>query len=94
MANNTNDPQFLGGGPKFNRVGAQPPDAEPSPTAAAAPAFPIRRLITALVVLLLIGLLYWITTVPKGLVHVGGHGGISPDAQPAAPGSEGGPSSP
>ena len=77
MADNKQEPQFLGGGPKFNRAGAQPPDTEPA-TVTPAPAFRWRNLVIALVALLLIGLLYWITTGPNGLVHVGGHGGTSP----------------
>ena len=32
MADNKQEPQFLGGGPKFNRAGAQPPDTEPTHT--------------------------------------------------------------
>ncbi|MBV9850885.1 MAG: hypothetical protein JO250_14530 [Armatimonadetes bacterium] len=84
MANDKQEPQFLGGGPKFNRVGSQPPDAEPVTVRSAAPAYRKRSLIIALIVIVLIGLLYWITNGPNGLTHVGGRGGTSPNARPTA----------
>ena len=87
MADDKQEPQFLGGGPKFNRVGAQPQDGAPAPGVPAAPSLRPRSLIIALVVVLLMGLLYWITSGPSGLVHVGGHAGTSPDARPTAPDS-------
>ena len=90
MADNKQEPQFLGGGPKFNRAGAQPPDTEPA-AITPAPAFRPRNLVIALVALLLIGLLYWITTGPNGLIQVHGHGGTSPGARPTPPDSDTGP---
>ena len=94
MADNKQEPQFLGGGPKFNRAGAQPPDEEASESPPAAPAFRMRNLLIALVALLLIGLLYWITAGPNGTTHVTSHGGTSPDKRPTAPDSDSGPSNP
>ena len=92
MTDNKQEPQFLGGGPKFNRAGAQPPDAEQSETApSATPTYPIRSLLIVLAVIALIGLLYWITTGPNGLIHVGGHGGTSPNARPTPTDSSAGP---
>ena len=93
MADKKQEPQFLGGGPKFNRAGAQPPVSEPVPPPTAAPTFPVRSLLIAVIVVALIGLLYWITTGPNGVVHTSGHGGTSPNARPTAPDGDSGASS-
>ena len=76
MPDNKQEPQFLGGGPRFNQAGALPPDTEPA-TDTAAPPFPWRNLAIALVALLLVALLYWITIGPSGMVHVSGRGGAA-----------------
>ena len=96
MADNKHEPQFLGGGPKFNRVGTQPADAdsEPASLLPARPAYRTRSIVTIVLVIVLVGLLYWITTGPNGLIHVGGHGGTSPDARPTVPESSSGSPSP
>ncbi len=91
MADNNQQPQFLGGGPKFNRAGAQPPAVEVSAVPAAAPPNRARTWLIVAAVLILIGALYAIENWSGGLHHITGRGGISPTQHTTGPQTDPGP---
>ena len=94
MAENNQQPQpnFLGGGPKFNRAGAQPPEAEVTAVPEAPPPNRTRTRLIVVMLLVLIGVLYLIIVGPNGQSPTprGGQG-ISPTQHTTGPTSDTGP---
>jgi hypothetical protein len=92
MADNNQQPQpqsqFLGGGPKFNRAGAQPPDVEVSAVPVAPPPNRTRTWLIVIALLVLVGVLYGLEAGllgPNGLTQKSGQGGISPTQHTTGP---------
>lgn len=82
-----NNGGFLGGGPQFNKVGASvTDDGTPEavvPTQSIQP-YHIRNLVIALIVLVMIGVLFFISD-PGGIIHKGGHAAQPRQDMPAPP---------
>lgn len=85
MANDDPQPQFLGGGPKFNQAGSEPKTEEIADITPAPPPYQARARIIIIALLLLIGLLYAVMVGPNGLTVIQGHGGISPEQHTTGP---------
>ena len=80
MADRKPNGEFLGGGPRFNSVGASnrqdPAEAALPPARAASP----TRWIVLVLVLLLLAVAIYLSGGGWGVTHVGGrHGGVSAD---------------
>jgi hypothetical protein len=92
MAKNNQQPQFLGGGPKFNAAGAQPPAKEVTEVPEAPPPNRMRTWLIVILLIVLIGILYAIIVGPNGLTVKSGRGaGISPTQHTTGPDDSGGP---
>jgi hypothetical protein len=92
MAKDNQQPQFLGGGPKFNAAGAQPPVTEVTEVQEAPHPNRMRTWLIVILLIVLIGILYAIITGPNGQTEKTGRGtGISPTQHTTGPDDSGGP---
>lgn len=85
MAKDDQQPQFLGGGPKFNAAGAQPREEEVTDVPLAPPPYRARTRVIIIALVVLIGLLYAIMAGPNGTTILHGRGGVSPTQHVTGP---------
>ena len=87
MADQKQNPEFLGGGPKFNTVGKDNRPANGMEAPAVVPSrtgYWGRVAGIVLLVIVLVGVLFYLNAKDFGKTTVPGHGGqaVSPDARP------------
>jgi len=75
---------FLGGGPQFNKVGAPAPSdgtEHEEPQTQSLQPYQIRNIVIGVVVLVLVGILFYMNDHPSGISHTHGRGGVGTEDQ-------------
>ena len=79
-----NNGGFLGGGPQFNKVGAPAPSdgtEQIEPPAQSMQPYQIRNIAIIVIVLVLVGVLFYMNDHQGGVIHLQGKGGVSNEDQ-------------